>query len=160
MKTFYECQQISKLRLLPTILIVTGVIIICALDNFDAILIPLIVCVVVCCVLFFVIMETVIDEEGINVRYGLKYTSLYTEYDRFSWEDIAKVYISKYKIAQLQTLSLVGYKSDIYNMKSVMTKNIGLHIKLKNGRELFISTNEVDSLTDVLKKLGKLSEQI
>jgi hypothetical protein len=37
---------------------------------------------------------------------------------------------------------------------------MGLHFISKNKRKLFLSTNDPDTLAIVLKKLGKLNEQI
>jgi hypothetical protein len=159
---FHEYQQMSMLRRLFIIAFASAGIAINAFDNFYTILVSLIIGVIVCCFLFFAVLETVIDESGIDVRLGMKYVPFNFKHEYFSWEDVEEVRIGEYKTSikgiRLKVFSF--RRHSMYNTAFTREENIGLHIVLKNRRELFISTNEPDTLTNVLRESGKLNEQV
>ncbi|MDR1380725.1 MAG: hypothetical protein LBJ47_04515 [Tannerella sp.] len=87
-------------------------------------------------------LNTVINEDGIRVWFHpVQFRKKY-----FSWEEIARVYIRKYR----PITEYGGWEA--YNMSG----NMGLQIVLTNGKEFLIGTNNPDGLSEMLKKAGKM----
>ncbi|MDR0863860.1 MAG: hypothetical protein LBO74_02870 [Candidatus Symbiothrix sp.] len=105
---------------------------------------------------FFAKMETIVNNEGIYVRIF----PLQLKYKYFSWDEIEKAYIRKYRPlvefggwgirAGFGTLG--GEKG--YNMSG----NIGLQLVLLNGEKILIGTHKPMEMKEILRELGMLTE--
>ncbi|MDR2651097.1 MAG: hypothetical protein LBC68_02105 [Prevotellaceae bacterium] len=119
--------------------------------------IPLLIIVFV----YFISLKTIINAEGIYVKI---FPFLYKHY---SWDEIEKVYVRKYRA--LREYGGWGYKKvafrfgiRIFNFKQygkaiTMSGNTGLQLEFTNGSKLLIGTHKPEEMTEVLKKLGKFS---
>lgn len=103
--------------------------------------------------IFIVSLDTIINKEGIYVRFA----PFQRRYNYYSWEDIDEVSIITYR--PLKTYGgwgiRFGMNSKIYNMSG----NIALKIRFKNRKDLLIGTINPDELSNTLIKLGKLNKQ-
>jgi hypothetical protein len=90
-------------------------------------------------------METIIDGNGLHIKFLLKFFHLKMRYKYFPWTEISVVQIKRYNIAQYVFYGLQPY---------IMSKNMGLHFISKNKKKLFLSTNDPVTLAIALKKWG------
>jgi hypothetical protein len=158
---FHEYQQMKRLWVL-LILAGMNIIFIVSLISLIGVDIILFILMVLLAVLFsafisFFTLETIVDDKGVSVRFFVRYIPVRTKYKHFSWEEISVAYIRKYSpITEYGGWGTRKYGSSngAYNMSG----NIGLQLVFKNGKKLLIGTNNPDTLSIVLKKLGKLNE--
>jgi hypothetical protein len=176
-EVFYEDQQMGKLRWLIvalfTIIPIMGVCtVILEHGRTDMIVVTVILCVAFSFLIFvavFFALETTVNNEGINVRLYIRHLPAWMKFydEHLSWEEIEHVSVDKYKykslaeiirayILRLPGLGLIN----TFSTTLLTAQNTGLHILLRNGRKMFVNTNEPDNLKYVLKRLGKLDEQI
>jgi len=94
---------------------------------------------------------TLINKDGIFVRFH----PIQLKRKYFSWDEIEQAYIRKYN-AVLEYGGW-GYRWALRNKAYNVSGNIGLQLVLKNGKKILIGTNNPEELTEVVRKLGKLS---
>ncbi|MDR2148276.1 MAG: hypothetical protein LBE91_17670 [Tannerella sp.] len=90
--------------------------------------------------LCFTRLETVIDNNGISIRY---FPSLW-RYKTVVWDDIETIYIRKYNPLINNRLS----SSIVYKLYG----NIGLQLELKNGKRILVGTQRSEEIEEILKQ--------
>lgn len=180
---FYERQRPKISWLLSAVILIVPIIIGYAnrehnyfLKNYylsiiSVVVIPLLVIVFI----YFISIETVINDDGICVRM----LPFYRKYKFFAWDEIEKVYIRKYSAIKeyggwgynrrtfgfnLVRMKFLGreYNKGLINNKNksiTISGNTGLQIEFTDGTKLLIGTHKSEELTETLKKLGKLTEK-
>jgi hypothetical protein len=121
-------------------------------NNKEAILgisISLLIMIAIIGLVLFIRLKTKIDEQGIYYQFfPLNFNQKF-----ISWNDISKCYVRKYK--PILEYGGWGIKSRIffrnsngvaYNIKG----NIGLQLKLKNGKKILIGTQKMNEVERVL----------
>ena len=116
--------------------------------------------------LFFVSLNTVINQEGIYI----KIFPFFLRYKFFPWDMISKSYIRKYN----PVLEYGGwgirhssgmFKLKIFSIRRIMNPNniaynvsgnMGLQLELINGKRVLIGTRNPVELEEVLRKLNKI----
>ena len=95
----------------------------------------------------FMKLKTRVDEIGIHNQFY----PFHFSYKTISWAAIDKCYLRKYNA--ISEYGGWGYKFSLFgkNGKSFTTKgNIGLQLKLKNGKKILIGTHKKEELQRVL----------
>lgn len=93
-------------------------------------------------VLFIIMrLETRIDRSGVGIRY-LPFLSRH-----YLWEHITHAEVVNYGFVGGWGIRLGTKYGTVYNVKG----NIGLHLKLKNGKQVCIGTQKAEALKQVLK---------
>jgi hypothetical protein len=167
--TFQESQKFSRVMTLFTVAIVSVTFIFGFIRQIlfgkpwgnnpmeDAPLIMVTLIVVLFSVsLFFVEMKTIINQDGIYV----KIFPLQLKYRCFSWDEIAKAYIRKYRpLLEFGGWGLRAGCAGLSSNKAYnMSGNRGLQLVFTNGKKLLIGTQQPAELTEILSKLEKLNE--
>jgi hypothetical protein len=104
----------------------------------------------------FLIMESIIDNNGLHIRFLLKFLHFQTRYKYFPWTEVSAVQIKKYNPKDLR------FKIDGFGRTRTyqMGENIGVYFMSKNKKQVFLGTNDDGRLSTVLEKLGKLNVQV
>ena len=96
-------------------------------------------------------LVTLINKDGIFVRFY----PIQLKQKSFLWDEIEQVYVRKYN--PVLEYGGWGYRLGFSNKAYNVSGNIGLQLVLKNGQKMLIGTNRPEELTEVLKRLGKIS---
>lgn len=94
---------------------------------------------------------TFINKDGIFVRFY----PIQIKRKCFLWDEIEQAYIRKYN--PVMEYGGWGYRWALSSKAYNVSGTIGLQLVLKNGKKILIGTNNPEELTEVLRKLGKLS---
>lgn len=100
--------------------------------------------------LFFFVLETRINEKGIEVRFFPLHFSFIT----ISWNQLEKIEVRQYKpIREFGGWGIrYGFSGKAYNVSG----NIGIQLVFKDGHKLLIGTNKKDEVETILTKLALL----
>jgi hypothetical protein len=98
-------------------------------------------------------LVTLIKQDGIYVRFY----PIQTKMKFYSWTDINKLYIRKYKPLMEYGGWGLRYGFSGNGRALNVSGNVGLQIEFNNGNKLLIGTNKSNVMKEVLTKLGKLS---
>jgi hypothetical protein len=104
--------------------------------------------------LFYVRMDTIINQEGIFV----KVIPCQLKYKHFPWETVSQAYIRKYN--PIVEYGGWGVRSGVLsrNVAYNMSGNTGLQLVLTNRKKVLIGTHQPEAITEVLKALNKCKE--
>ncbi|MFN6945288.1 MAG: hypothetical protein ACK4ND_10090 [Cytophagaceae bacterium] len=97
--------------------------------------------------MYIMCMKIVVDKMGIH----FKIFPLNRDYHLYTWNDIDKIEIRKYK--PVQEYGGWGIRWWFGKRAYTMSGNIGLKVNLKNGKEIMFGTNKAGELEEVLEKL-------
>ncbi|RMA58470.1 hypothetical protein [Ulvibacter antarcticus] len=159
MKSFSETQGFDQWWFRALMLVVLVVIIVGLVntfptfkDNMTAMIsslgFSLIGVLIIMLVLFYLKLETRIDEQGI--QYG--FWPFQLNLKLIPWRDISQCYVRKY--SPITEYGGWGYRSKLFsqNPRAMNVKgNIGIQIVLKDGKKLLIGTQQKDTVEKVLK---------
>jgi len=150
--SYFERQRMSPWILIITALIMTGTTIL--FSNGDIkITLPVLITLVVLAVLYFVFaMQTVIDDNGLYVKFSI----LQWKYRFIAWTDVEQAYIRQYNPlfeyggwGCRVGMKKGGHSNIAYNMQG----NIGLQLVLKNGNKVLIGTRCPEAIDEIIKAL-------
>lgn len=106
-------------------------------------------------IFFFVLrLETIINENGISVRFFF----FHLKWKNYSWEEIEKCYVRTYK--PIAEYGGWGIKGKIFSDSRAFNVlgNMGLQIEFKNKKKLLIGTQKGEELEKLLKAKGHWKE--
>ena len=107
--------------------------------------------------IFFVHLTTTIDRNGVYIRMQL--CPFYTMTASFLWDDISESSIIKHNPVKehisLVRINVFGFRMKAGSVSYRISGDKRFQLKLKNGKMIFIGTNNPDELSETLRKLGK-----
>ncbi|MDR3246386.1 MAG: hypothetical protein LBT50_08140 [Prevotellaceae bacterium] len=157
---FHEYQETKKswrwligIAIEISVLIITPLLISSKTDYIASIITAFIVAVITSHKKDFLIMESFIDNNGLYIRFLPKFLHFQTRYKYFPWTEVSAAQIKKYNPKDFH-FKIDGFgRTRTYQMGG----NIGLYFMSKNKKQVFLGTNDPETLSTVLEKLGKLN---